>query len=78
MHLGMSEAEVVKILGQPESSAEIKGGGKTLYYSLTEWHVGFIPYSVKLVDGKVDSYGRDGGATSPQTVPIITPVPIFR
>jgi hypothetical protein len=78
VHLGMPEAEVVKILGEPESKAESKDGSKTLYYSLAELGVGNVPYSVKLVNGKVDSYGRDGATTSPQTVPIITPMPAVR
>ena len=36
VHLGMSEAEVVKILGQSASMAESKDGSKTLYYTLRE------------------------------------------
>jgi outer membrane protein assembly factor BamE (lipoprotein component of BamABCDE complex) len=78
VHLGMSEADVIRILGEPKAKAEVKGGGKTFYYSLAEMGVGNMPYSVKFVDGKVDSYGRDSGASSPQTVPIITPMPIVR
>ncbi len=73
VHLGMSEAEVIKILGEPKSMAE-NHDGKTLYYSLAELGVGNEPYSVKLVDGKVDSYGRDGGTMRPQSTPIIVPM----
>ena len=76
VHLGMSEAEVVKILGQPESMAESKDGSKTLYYSLGEMYVGPMPYSVKLVNGKVDSYGRDSGATPQKTEPMPVIVPM--
>ena len=76
VHLGMSEAEVVKILGEPASRAESKGGSIMLYYTLRE-NYGSInsPYSVKLVDGKVDSYGRDAGATqTTQPMPIVVPM----
>jgi outer membrane protein assembly factor BamE (lipoprotein component of BamABCDE complex) len=76
VHLGMTEAEVVKILGQPASMAESKDGSKTLYYTLRE-NMGSInsPYSVKLVDGKLDSYGRDAGGTqTTQPMPVIVPM----
>ena len=76
VHLGMSEAEVVKILGEPASKAESKDGSTTLYYTLRE-NMGSInsPYSVKLVDGKVDSYGRDAGGTqTTQPMPVIVPM----
>ena len=76
VHLGMSEAEVVKILGEPASRAETKDGSITLYYTLRE-NMGSInsPYSVKLVDGKVDSYGRDAGGTqTTQPMPIVVPM----
>ena len=75
VHLGMSEAEVVKILGQPVSMAESKDGGKTLYYELAEGSKSGgdpAPYSVELVNGKVDSYGRDGGQKTSE--PVIVPM----
>lgn len=80
VHLGMTETEVVKVLGDPVSSAESKDGSRTLYYSVCESRIAdqYASYSVKLVNGKVDSYGRDSSATSPQTVPIITPMPVVR
>jgi hypothetical protein len=72
----MGESEVVKILGQPASRAESKDGSVTLYYTLNENGLGSInaPYSVKLVTGKVDSYGRDGASTTSQPTPVIVPV----
>ncbi len=76
VHLGMSEAEVVKILGEPASRAESKDGSTMLYYTLRE-NMGSInsPYSVKLVGGKVDSYGRDAGGTqTTQPMPIVMPM----
>jgi len=76
VHLGMSEAEVVKILGQPASRGESKDGTATLYYSLQEiFGSPPVPYSVKLVNGKVDTYGRDSGETQTrQPVPIVVPM----
>lgn len=61
IHLGMTEPEVIKVLGQPTNRAESKDEGVTLNYSLME-QVGVPaqPYYVKLMDGKVDSYGRLG------------------
>ncbi len=76
VHLGMTEAEVVKILGQPVSMAENKDGSKMLYYELAERGAGPMPYSVKLVNGKVDSYGRDSGATPQKTEPMPVIVPM--
>jgi hypothetical protein len=75
VHLGMSEAEVVKTLGQPVSRAENKDG-TTLYYSLQEiFGSPPVPYSVTLVNGKVDSYGRDAGGTpTRQPMPVIVPI----
>ncbi len=75
VHLGMSETDVIKILGQPASIAE-NHDGKTLYYTLRENGLGSLnaPYSVKLVGGKVDSYGRDSGATGQQPMPVIIPM----
>ena len=77
VHLGMGEADVVKILGEPASRAESKDGAITLYYTLRENGDGTInsPYSVKLVNGKVDSYGRDtGGTQTAQPMPVIVPM----
>ncbi len=75
VHLGMSEAECVKVLGQPVSRAQNKDG-TTLYYSLQEMFGSPpVPYSVTLVNGKVDSYGRDAGPTQTrQPMPVIVPM----
>jgi hypothetical protein len=76
VHLGMSEADVVKILGKPASRGESKDGTATLYYSLQEiFGSPPVPYSVKLVNGKVDTYGRDSGETQTrQPMPIVVPI----
>jgi hypothetical protein len=73
--IGMSESEVTKVLGQPVSKSQDKNGGETLYYSLQEIFASPpVPYSVTLVNGKVDSYGRDNGSGSRPATPIIIPM----
>lgn len=76
VHLGMSQADVIKVLGQPVSRGESKDGSVTLYYSLQEiFGSPPQPYSVHLSGGKVDSYGRDSVETQTrQTVPVVVPV----
>lgn len=76
VHLGMGEADVIKVLGQPVSRGESKDGSLTLYYSLQEiFGSPPQPYSVHLTAGKVDSYGRDSVENQTrQTVPIVVPV----
>jgi hypothetical protein len=76
VHLGMTEAEVLKIMGQPANIVENRDA-KTLNYMLREDWAGAIrsPYSVKLVNGKVDSYGRDAGGTQ-RGAGYIVPAPL--
>lgn len=74
LHLGMSEAEAVKVLGAPDARAENKNGNVTLYYQFFEGQHPY-PYSVVLVNGKVDSYQRDGGTgKTSQPMPVIVPM----
>jgi hypothetical protein len=76
VQIGMSEADAVKVLGQPVSRGENKDGSVTLYYSLQEiFGSPPMPYSVHLTGGKVESYGRSE-VDSPQrtTTPIIVPM----
>ena len=80
VRLGMSRAEVVAIMGQP-SSTTADTSAEYLNYSLPEAYsyAGTrTPYEVKLVNGKVVSYGRAGAprseargqsASSPQPSP---------
>ena len=58
--LGMSKAGVLKIMGQPVSITADQNA-EHLNYTLLEsmaWGTQPTPYEVKLVDGKVTSYGR--------------------
>lgn len=79
IHIGMTEAEVIKVMGEPVGRGESKDGTKMLYYSLQEY-VGQppLPYAIEMQNGKVESYGRDAGisAGSPAAIPmpIVTPV----
>ena len=63
---GMTRAEVIQALGNPVSTG-MNEGSEVLYYKMAEnvsdyshsfW--GGQPYYVKLKDGKVESYGRQG------------------
>ena len=59
--LGMTKEEVIKKLGNP-TSVSAQGGCEYLNYSLAEDLIvdRGTPYYVRLVDGKVESYGRAG------------------
>ena len=62
---GMERAEVIKIMGAPYSTGFIDGG-EHLYYRLQRsGHEAYMTrglggqeYAVRLVNGRVDSYGR--------------------
>lgn len=59
---GMTKSEVIKVMGSPVSITE-KGGSEYLNYSLSETddqaYYGITrPYYVRLINGRVDSYGR--------------------
>ena len=69
--LGMTKSEVISAIGAPSSSS---AAGKTEYlkyrlyesYAHAANHVG-TPFFVRLIDGKVDSYGKVGDFDSTQT-----------
>ena len=58
LKLGMTRAEVIRVMGSPGSTSEAEG---VLYlkYRLRD---GFITddYYVRVINGKVDAYGRFG------------------
>jgi hypothetical protein len=73
VHLGMTKAEVIAAMGQP-ASITADQTGEYLNYGLAEgWRVGnaatTTPYEIKLVNGKVVSYGRAGAANRPNPPP---------
>jgi hypothetical protein len=80
VRLGMSESEVVRILGEPVSSAETKEG-KELYYSLKEGPSGLVgvpygQYVFMIVDGKLERYGRQGQPPAAGSAPLYVAPPV--
>jgi hypothetical protein len=64
LSVGMTKQDVCSTLGDPDSSASPGGGVEVLRYELTtkERPYGLISreYFVRLVNGKVESYGKMG------------------
>jgi len=64
VNIGMTKGEVIKVMGKPVSISA-KGGTEYLNYKLSETgDDAFIgrtsPYYVRIINGKVDSYGKTG------------------
>lgn len=55
---GMSKSEVVCILGKPESSGGVTGV-EILHYKDDHGFWNYSYYFVRIVDGKVESYGPE-------------------
>lgn len=58
VHLGMAKSEVVKLLGDPQNRS---GQGATeylTYYLTSDDSANGLPYMIRLIDGKVESFGR--------------------
>lgn len=71
VRLGMTKDEVVKVMGEP-ASVSAQGGAEYLNYALSETDdeafMGFTrQYFVRLINGKVESYGRSGDFDSTKT-----------
>ncbi|HTB83780.1 MAG TPA: outer membrane protein assembly factor BamE [Candidatus Sulfotelmatobacter sp.] len=77
--LGMNKAQVLKIMGTPVSVIA-DTNSECLNYNLAEVPTAFdmpgTPYEIKLVDGKVVSYGRAGSAPTSRPVPMPVIVPV--
>jgi hypothetical protein len=63
LSLGMTKPEVISIMGTPDSTSAPVGGVEILNYKLSPKGGPFMnlvteDYFVKLVSGKVDSYGK--------------------
>jgi hypothetical protein len=76
VQIGMTKSEVIKVMGAPHS-VSAQGGSEYLNYALSETDddafMGWTkPYYVRLINGKVESYGRTGDfdSTKPQTIRI--------
>ena len=85
IRIGMTKDEVIAVLGQPDSTSAQANIEYLTYYLETRQSWGYgrdYPYSVRLLDGKVESFGRftqltdiymrpvDG--TTPQMLPGVT------
>jgi len=69
LSVGMTKQEVIGAMGEPQSSAAPGGGIEMLRYHLADNSDAallgnYTEYYVKLVEGKVDSYGRMGDFNS--------------
>jgi len=78
VQLGMSKSEVITAMGNPVSTSA-QGGAEYLNYKLSETNVDAkhgvtAPYYIRLIDGKVESYGKTGDfdSTKPDTIRIET------
>lgn len=70
VRLGMTKNEVISVLGKPESISAQRSA-EYMSYKLTEsdivWGVVSVAYYVRLVDGRVESFGRTGDFDSTKT-----------
>lgn len=71
VQVGMTKDQVVAIMGAPVSTSAQGNGWEYLNYSLTETfedahHFRPTPYYVRLVNGRVESFGRTGDFDSTQ------------
>jgi hypothetical protein len=65
LSIGMTKQEVVDVMGWPSSTAANSSGVMVLRYRLSAtghdaFHHRTEEYFVRLIDGKVDCYGRNG------------------
>ena len=58
LRIGMSKDQVVAVLGQPGSTSAQANIEYMTYYLSNDSSYGDQPYMVRLVDGKVESFGR--------------------
>ena len=71
VQFGMTKDDVIKVMGKP-TSVSAQGGSEYLNYALSEtdhdaFHGWTHPYYVRLINGKVESYGRTGDFDSTKT-----------
>lgn len=71
VQLGMTKDDVIKVMGKP-TSVSAQGSSEYLNYALSETDDDAFrgwtkPYYVRLINGKVESYGRTGDFNSTKT-----------
>ena len=73
VQIGMSEAEVIGILGSPKSTSA-QGSTEYMNYDLFDNQNGVVPHFVRLIDGRVESFGKlgDFDSTKVDTIRIET------
>ena len=58
--LGMSKGEVINVIGKPQST-RASNGVEYMTYNVYEVVFGkYVPYFVRIKNGKVDAYGKMG------------------
>lgn len=72
--LGMTKAEVIDVMGNPTSTSA-KNGVEYMHYALYETNTAAqngapSPYFVRIIDGKVEAYGRHGEFAKPKKIEI--------
>lgn len=79
--IGMTKAQVLKVMGTPVSVIA-DTNSECLNYNLAEVPTAFdmpgTPYEIRLIDGKVVSYGRAGSNPASRPVPVPVVVPVVR
>ena len=60
LSIGMTKIEVLDAIGRPSSTASPGKGVEFLRYRKYYGRGDYITYFVRLVDGRVDSYGKTG------------------
>ncbi|HUJ45293.1 MAG TPA: SHOCT domain-containing protein [Opitutaceae bacterium] len=59
IRIGMTKDQVISLLGKPDSTSAQGNIEYLTYYLITETRYGRdAPYSIRMVDGKVESFGR--------------------
>ena len=69
VHLGMAKSDLVRQLGQPDSASAQANTEYLTYYLSNDNTVRNEPYMVRLVDGRVESFGRFIRLLDTQTTP---------
>jgi hypothetical protein len=72
IHIGMTRAEIISLLGQPDSTSAQANIEYLTYYLManSSTYERELPYFVRLVDGKVESFGRFASMYDLQNRPV--------
>jgi len=79
IRIGMAKAEVQSILGTPDSTSAQANAEYMVYYLELPTHVDSFfrdrPYAIRLIDGKVESFGRFAELFDLYNRPVTTALP---